>query len=188
MVTVITGATRSDLVLEAGKVIDMEAESARLEQDHYIFETLTRKLGVGDGKANAKGLVIAKRMEHKFRERRICPEMVTLTAAAAAAATTIYVDNPTYFHRDELVYCPSTDEIFIMNEDTGGGTTAGAITVINKAGSGGITNAIASGAMLVNCGESHAEGEAIPRCCFSPRQATTVATSMPSRCTRQLWT
>lgn len=154
MVTIITGATRSDSVLAAGHVIDMEAESAKLEEGTYLFETLTRKL--------QGGVVKTSRMEHKFRERRIMPCTAKVTAAAAAAATSVTVDQPTYFHRDEMVYCPSTDEVFLMNEDLGGGTTAGKITVVNKAGTGGITNAIAVDAVLVNLGESHAEGEAIP--------------------------
>ena len=83
MVTVITGATRSDNVLQAGLVIDMEAESHRLEEGTYIFETLSRRMG--------GGVENASRMEHKFRERRIMPSTVTVTQDAAAGATTVTV-------------------------------------------------------------------------------------------------
>lgn len=154
MPTMIQTTTRADNVNQAGLIIDMEAQSKWLDEDTYLFETLTRKLN--------QGTVKATRMDHRFRERRLEEATVIVTATASAADTTISVDHPEYFHRDQVVACPATGEIFIMNEDTGGGSSAGKITVLNIAGSGGITNEIASGSRLINLGEAHAEGETIP--------------------------
>jgi len=155
MVDIINGSTRSDQPLQAGKKIDMEEAAALLENGTFRLSILTQKM--------AGGIKTAKRMEHKFRERRLRPSVATVTADAAAGATAIAVDNPQYFHRDEVICSPSSEfECFIMNEDIGGTGTTGSITVLNKSGTGGITNAISQGAQLINLGESHAEGEAIP--------------------------
>ena len=149
-----TGSTRSDQVLQAGLVIDMEEQLTWLDESTYLFEALSRRM--------RGGTITATRMEHKFRERRLMPAVVTTTAVASASATTISVDQPTYFHRDELIYCPATDEAFLMNEDVGGTGDAAKIAVVNKSGSGGITTEIPSGSILINLGECHAEGEDIP--------------------------
>ena len=154
MTTVITGSTRSDQVLQAGLVLDMEAQLKWLDESAFMFESLSRRM--------RGGVITATRTKHSFRERRLMPDVVTTTALEASGQTSLSVTNPEYFHRDELIYCPATDEAFLMNEDIGGTAVAGAIAVINIAGSGGITNEIPNGSVLVNLGEVHAEGEAIP--------------------------
>lgn len=154
MVAIIEAKTRSDSVNQSGLIIDMEAKTTWLEESVNMFESLTRRM--------RGGTLTATRMEHKFRERRLLPAAVLTTAIAVAGATTITVDNPTYFHRDELVYCSETGEAFLMNEDIGGTASATKITVVNISGSGGVTTEIPSGSTLVNLGECHAEGEDIP--------------------------
>jgi len=151
---IIDGATRSDSILQAALVIDMEAFSAELEEGTYLFETLSRKMG--------GGLKTATRMEHKFRERRLIPAVVSVTADAVVAATSIQVSNAGAFHTDQALYCPESDEVFMMNEAIGGTANAGQIAILNKAGSGGLTTAISAGDSIVRLTEAHAEGEAIP--------------------------
>ena len=156
MPDVIAGSQKVTQILENQLVIDMEAESAWLDQDSYLFETLTRKV--------PGGIRNATRMKHEFRERRLIAMTATTTALANAAATTIAVDDTTIFYTDQLIFCPATGEMFSMAEDVGGTAVAGSITVrrLTTAAGTGIVTAIPAGSILVNLGESHAEGEDIP--------------------------
>lgn len=153
---VIAGPQKVTQILENQMVIDMEAKSAWLDQDSYPFETLTRKV--------PGGIRNATRMKHEFRERRLIPMTAQTTAIANAAATTIAVDDTTIFYTDQLIYCPTTGEMFSMAEDVGGTAVAGSITIrrLTTAAGTGLVTAIPAGSILVNLGESHAEGEAIP--------------------------
>jgi hypothetical protein len=151
-------------------VIDMEEHSAKLDQDSYLFETLTRK--ISGKKAAARGqsgpVMSVSRMEHKFRERRLISLYTTVdTGGAAAGDTSIPVVDSTIFHQDHLIYAPATGELFALDETAGSGAS---ITVrkLDSATGTGIVNALSAGDVLINLGESHAEGEPIP-----PAYATT---------------
>lgn len=154
MATVLTGQTRADQVNQAGLVISMEESAVRLENGTYVLNYMTQMFG--------GGIKSVGRTKHEWRERSIIPEVATVTSAASVGDTTIAVDHPEYFHRDEAVAIPSTGEVVLMNEDAGGGTATGKITVVRNTGSGGLVNAIAAGAVVVRLHEAHAEGEAIP--------------------------
>jgi len=164
---VVSGPMRITDLNQEQLVVDMEAQCAWLDQDSYLFETLTRK--ISGRKAKAKGqsgsIMSVSRMEHKFRERRLIALTTTVdTGGASASATSIPVVDATIFHRDHLVYAPATGEMFAMDEDVGGTAVSGEIKVrkLDSATGTGIVNALSAGDILINLGESHAEGEPIP--------------------------
>lgn len=168
--SVVAGPMKVSDLNQEQLVLDMEAQAAWLDQDSYLFETLTRK--ISGRKAKAKGqsgsVMSVTRMEHKFRERRLIALTTTVdTGGAAAGDTSIPVVDSTIFHQDHLIYAPATGEMFAMDETAGSGAS---ITVrkLDSASGTGIVNALSAGDILINLGESHAEGEAIP-----PAYATT---------------
>jgi hypothetical protein len=154
MPTIISGTTKVSDINQAQLKLSMEDVAAELDPRSFIFETILRKI--------ANGVRSVGRMNHQWRERRLLACTTVTTAVAAANATTITVANPALGRRDMLVACPATGEAFLMAEDVGGVAAAGKITVVNKAGTGGITTEIPAGSTLLFLIESHAEGEAIP--------------------------
>jgi len=124
------------------------------DSDKYLFEYLTRQFNKSEEVTN---------MKVEFMEMRPFPLTMTVTAPAAAATTEIPVDHPEYAHLDQLIYNTRTDEFYLLQEAYGGATAAGSLTVVNQqAGTGGITNAVQPGDILIIGPEAHAEGEALP--------------------------
>jgi len=154
MATIISGATKVSDINQAQLRLSMEEVAAELDPNSFVFEKILRTIG--------KGVRSVGRMNHQWRERRLLACTTVTTADAAVAATTISVAQANLGRRDMLVACPSTGETFLMAEDIGGTAVAGKLTVVNKAGSGGLTTAIPSGSVLLFLIEAHAEGEAIP--------------------------
>jgi len=151
--SIINGAVKSTDILAARKPISMEKFATKLDDSVAFFTKLTQRIN---------GIQVTGNMKHSFRELRLRPSAVTLSADEAAAQTSLSVSNPGAFLADDAIYSPSTREIFYCNETIGGTAVATAVLVRNSTGSGGITNAIPSGAVLYNLAESHAEGEDIP--------------------------
>lgn len=160
MSTLVAGKTRTDLLLANKVPINMDNHIAELETSKYLFEYLVRQIRESQEEDN---------MKVEFMEDR--PYPITMICSAAESGTTISVDFPARAHKDELIYNTRTKEIYLMNEDVGGGSAAGKITVVNHSGSGNITNATAAGDVLIRLMEAHAEGEAIPPA-FSVTPAT----------------
>ena len=154
MATIHETQIRSDQVLSNKVPVFMDDYIHFSDNSKYLFEYLTRQFNKGEEVTN---------MRVDFMEMRPFPFTMTVTAAADAAATTIYVDHPEYAHLDQLIYNPRTDEFYLLQEAYGGATAAGRLTVVNQqAGTGGITNACVTGDILIIGPESHAEGEAVP--------------------------
>lgn len=141
-------------MLQDQLVISMEEFAARLDPTDAVLDTLTRQLGGGVSNVG--------RMEFKWRERRLATISDQVTAAEAVGQTSISVANPTAYHRDQMVFDVAGGDMFYVDEDIGGTAAAGAVKVRGKTGTGGITTALAEGAILLIGPESHAEGEAIP--------------------------
>lgn len=153
MPTLITTPTKVSDINQNQLVISMEEVAAQLDPNAGLVDMLLTKIG---------GVRAVGRMEHKWRERRIIGMTTTVTANAAAAATSVAVAKPSLGFRDMQVYCPRTGSAFRMNEDIGGTDTSGSIKVIGKNGTGGIPHALVAGDVLVFGLEAHAEGEDIP--------------------------
>ena len=147
---VISGAARSENINQDGLVIDMEAQSHLLEQNSYPFETLTRKINK---------IETTTRMKHEWREDRLMPNYMTMSAAAVAGATTLTINDYNRIKIDNILFVPSTGERLLVQT----APTTSTVTVGTLAGAGaGIVNAIANGAVILNVGEAHAEGEEVP--------------------------
>ncbi|MFA5158552.1 MAG: hypothetical protein WC451_05220 [Patescibacteria group bacterium] len=154
MPTIVTGNVRTDQVLAAKVPVYMREKIALLDAERAFFEYLSRQF---------RGMESIESMKYEFMEMRCFPFTMTCDEVTAAADTEVHVDHPEYAHKDQLIYNTRTGEFYLMNEDIGGGTTAGTITVLNQtAGSGGITIATAVGDILQILPEAHAEGESIP--------------------------
>ena len=150
-VTLVQQALLTSLVLAAKIPVDMDELIAFEETGTHRFELMTRMANKIDVRPNFKT---------EWLEHPVYPNVMITTGASGG--TTIPVDNPGYAHTDQTIYNMDTDEQYLMNEDIGGGSTAGSITVVNHTGSGSITTATVAGQRLVILPESHAEGEAIP--------------------------
>lgn len=165
---IITGETKVSDLNQAQLVLDMEEQASWLDQGSYLFETVSRKISGRKAKAAGQGdasVMSASRMKHEFRERRLIALVTTVdTGGASAAATSIPVVDATIFGRDHLVYAPATEELFCLDEDIGGTAVSGEIKVrkLDSATGTGIVNALSAADVLINLGEAHAEGEAIP--------------------------
>jgi len=146
-----TGAVRTDTIQGFKIPVDMDENIRFEETGSHRFELMTRL---------ARPMDIRGNMKTNWMEHEIYPNVMTVTAAASA--TTIAVDRPEIAHRDQLIQNMRTNEIYLMNEDIGGSSTAGKITVVNHSGSGSIDTPAASGDLLIIHPEAHAEGEAIP--------------------------
>jgi hypothetical protein len=148
-------SARVDQINQNSLIISMEEHAARLEKDRAVLDVLSQKIG--------GGIASVTRMETKWRERRTMAMSAEVGAAGAALnATSVPVDSPSSFHRDEMVFDPASGDMFIVDEDVGGTAVAGAVKVRGKSGTGGITSALAAGAVLLIGPETHAEGEEIP--------------------------
>jgi hypothetical protein len=146
---IIDDAVRSDDLNTGGLPLDMEAQTHLLNPNSYPFEALVRAIGGKKG---------CDQMKHEFRERRLIPNYVTLTAAAAAGAVTLTIGDYKYIKDNFYLYSPTTDEMMLCTAIP----TTSTVTVTALAGTGGITNAIAINSPIIVCGESHAEGEEVP--------------------------
>ncbi len=149
-----TTVQRVDQILEGQQIIEMKDYANRLDFTQRVLDTITREIG--------GGIQNVGRMEFKWRNRRLATIVDTVMADASVGATSIQVANPTAFHRDQQVYYAATEDMFYVDEDTGGDTNTGYVKVRGKGGSGGITTALTAGDMLLIGPESHAEAEGIP--------------------------
>jgi hypothetical protein len=151
MPTVQTGAVLSSTIAAQKIPIDMDTEIRFEETGSYRFEYFTRQIRPFETHGN---------MKVEWMEQELYPNRLVVTAASSG--TTISVDHPEYAHTDQLIYNTRTGEMYLMNEDIGGSSAAGKITVVNQSGSGNITTACAVGDVLLVLPEAHAEGETIP--------------------------
>ena len=145
---------RVDQLLQEQLVIAMEDLAHRLDYDRNQLDTITRTVG--------GGVQNVGRMEFKWRERRLATISVQVTADADVGDTSIAVSDATAFHLDQQVYYATENDMFYVDETTGGTATAGSVKVRGKAGSGGLTTALTAGDILLIGPESHAEAEDIP--------------------------
>lgn len=150
---IIPSATNVALINQASLKLSMEDATVHLDKDSFIFEHILRQIGP---------VRTVTRYLHQWRERRLMATTTLVTADAAAAATSVSVQVPNLGYRDQLVFAPRTGQAFIVDEDVGGTTAAGAIKVRGKAGSGGLPAALLAGDVLILGIEAHAEGEDIP--------------------------
>ena len=152
----ITNPVSTDLLNQAQFTIDMESQAAELFQDTYKFETLTRKLN--------GGMITAKNRTHRWREDRLIPSYLTVTNDVASGATVLPVSTPNVLVKGMTLAWPGYG-LYMVNENYGGGTTAGSVTIIdlgNGAQGGATLLAIPQGTVLSVLPEAHAEGTAIP--------------------------
>lgn len=150
---VLQGAMRSTDIAAFKKPVYMDDNILFKDTSAYRFVALLERLRGSKGVSNRT---------YEFMQMGLQPNVMTVLTAAAAGATTIAVDHPEYAHRDNRLVSSSTFETFMMNEDIGGRTAEGKITVMGKGGSGGIAAAIAADTKILVLPEAHAEGEAVP--------------------------
>lgn len=153
MSDILTGATKVSDINQQQLRLAMEEMTAMLDPNQHLLNKIMGQIGP----VKSYG-----RRKVEWRERRLLPCSTTVTAAAAVADTTVSVATPKIGARDQVVYAPRTNSVFVMNEDVGGTSAAGKITVRGKAGSGGIPVALEVGDVLNFLLEVHAEGEDIP--------------------------
>ena len=145
-----TGATRVDTIQGFKIPVDMDENIRFEETGGHRFELMTRL---------ARPMDIRGNMKTEWMEHEIYPNTMNVTAVSSGA--TIAVDRPELAHRDQLIQNMRNGEMYLMNEDTGGGT-AGQIAIVNHSGSGSMTAAVAVGDLLIIHPEVHAEGEDVP--------------------------
>ena len=148
---VATGLIRTSDIAEQKVPVHMDEKIHLEETSTYQFELITRMFRPIEQVTNMK----VEFMEHELYKR-------VMTCSAVESGTTISVDLPEIAHRDHGVYNTRTHETYLMNEDIGGTSSSGKITVVNQTGSGSISNATAVGDLLIVQLEAHAEGEALP--------------------------
>lgn len=146
---VIDDAVRSDDLNTGGLPIDMEAKTHLLNPNSYPFEALVRAIGGKKG---------CDQMKHEFRERRLIPNHVTLTAAAAAGASTLTIGDYAYVKINNYLYSPTTNEMVLVTATP----TTSTVSIVRLAGTGTLVTAIAINSPMIVCGESHAEGNDVP--------------------------
>ena len=148
---IIDAAARSDLVNQSGLPIDMEPQTALLDPNSYVFETITRQIGKK---------VETDQMKHEYRERRLIPAYANLTTAAAVGATTLqFAQDYTRLKVNYLLFFPQTGEMALV---TATPTTAAVTIVRASAGTGGLLNALTLPCTAMVLGEAHAEGDEVP--------------------------
>jgi hypothetical protein len=149
--TIIDAASRSDSVNTSGLPIDMEAQTALLDPNSYVFEAITRQIG--------KKLA-CNQMKHEYRERRVIPAFGTLTAAVTVGASTLTMANDyTRVKNDYLLYIPYSGEMLLVQDASIDSTVS---VVRASSGTGTIQNAVPNGQKVMILGEAHAEGEEVP--------------------------
>jgi hypothetical protein len=148
--SLISGAARTDTINSSGQPLDMEAQTALLDPNSYVFLALVRAIGAD---------IAVDRMKHEYRERRLIPNFSYVSAAAAIGATSISINDYTRIHNDHLLYFPKTGDLVLV-QDASIDETVDVVLMPN--GSGGITKALSVNDKVVILSEAHAEGEAIP--------------------------
>jgi len=148
--TVIDGIARSDSINQNGQVLDMESHTALLDPNSYVFEALLRQLG---------SKITTNQMKHEYREKRLIPSYVSLTAEASSGGTTITVDDYTRIKNDFYLYSPTTNDLLLVQDAS---IDASVTVVLASDGSSALPNTIASGSKIIILGEAHAEGEEVP--------------------------
>lgn len=153
--TVRDGALRADTVNTSGIPIDMEKATKRLMPSSYTTRAMVRKFGK---------TIIAKDMEHKFRERRPIPHWTTIAVADAKGQTNIEVADPTYIHNDQVLWIVRNGEVQmqLLVQDASINATVDVVDFRGTTGSGTIPVATEVNDIVVIGPELHAEGEAVP--------------------------
>ena len=151
MATLHTGATLTNSVAAQKVPVYMDEAMHFEEESAFRFESITRRF---------REIETVENMKVEFMEMELYPRV--MIGSAAESATTISVDHPEYAHRNQLIYNTRTHETYLMNEDIGGTSSSGKLTVVNQSGSGSISTATAVGDVYIILPEAHAEGEAVP--------------------------
>lgn len=153
--TVYDGPLRTDTVNSSGISIDMEKRTADLFPANYTTRTMIKLFGK---------TVIAKDMEHKYRERRPIPHWTSIAVVDAAAAGHIEVADPTYIKDDHVLWIIRDGVILeqLLVQDASIDATVDVVQFHGTTGTGGIQNATEVGDIVIIGPEAHAEGEAVP--------------------------
>lgn len=156
-ITAIEGLFRSEMGLANDRPIDMEPQLDLLEPTRNPnFEKISRKIA----KKIAKS-----RMKFQWRRRDLLPMTCKITAAQAAASSTITVDRYDLIHRDTLLFNTRTRELMLMNVDA---AVAPDATVEIRSyshptpGTAELRYATQVGDIIIIGPETHAEGEEVP--------------------------
>ena len=153
-VEIIKGVVRSDLPNQDRKPISMEAFATKLDDEAAFFMKMLQAIS---------GIRTVGRMETKHRESRLVPIIHTTTAAFTSGGTSLSMTNAGFLNDDDVLYIPSLRKYLSVADATIAATdTAVGVRKIDTASSTGPDFNIASGVVVQNLGESHAEGEAIP--------------------------
>lgn len=154
--TVVTDSVRTDQINSSGVRVDMESQTKVLNPENYTTKTMVKYFG---------DAIIAKDMQHKYRERRPIPNWTTITVADAAAQTTIEVADYTIFSKDRICWTIRDGQIIeqlIVTSDPPSDATVDVVQFHGTTGSGGLQFATEIGDIVVVGPEAHAEGEAVP--------------------------
>jgi hypothetical protein len=150
MATILATAARSDNINQGGLPVSMEAYTQLMDQNSYLYLTLTRKLKAPMGVDQSK---------HEYRERRLIENFATVKTAQAAGVGDFKINEPTRIHVDDAIHFKGT-----MYLVTAVNTSTGQIDIVRAVDGSTATTVDAQvvGNIINLCGESHAEGEAIP--------------------------
>lgn len=150
MPDIITTAARSDNINQGGLPVSMERYTALMDQNAYLYLTLTRKL---------KAPLAVGRTKHEYRARRLIENFATIKTAQNAGVADLKVNEPTRIHVDDIIH--HTGTLYLV---TAVNNTSGQIDIVRAVdGSTATTVAAQTVGQIINlCGESHAEGEAVP--------------------------
>ncbi len=150
---VLNAKLRADLIAAQKIPVYMDPQISFEDESSFRFESLLRRMN---------GSQSVKNMKFEWMESALYPNIM-VALGDQSVGTTITVDHPEYAHQDQLVYNTRTHELYLMNENTGGTSTASAITVVNHAaGTGNFSTAVKDGDILLILPEAHAEGEEVP--------------------------
>jgi len=150
MPDIIATAARSDNINSGGLPLSMERYTAYMDQNSYLYLTITRRL--------KKALAVG-RMKHEYRERRLIENYATVKTAQAAGVGDFKVNEPTRIHVDDAIHFKGT--IYLV---TAVNSSTGQIDIVRAVdGSTATTvDAQAVGDIVNITLEAHAEGEAVP--------------------------
>jgi len=153
--TVFDGALRTDNVNSSGIPIDMEERTAVLNPANYTTRAMVKYFG---------DTVIAKDMQHKYRERRPIPNWTTIAVADAIGQSHIEVADPTYVKDDHILWVIRDGEVKmqLLVQDTSIDATVDVVVFEGTTGSGTLAVATEVGDIVIIGPEAHAEGEAVP--------------------------